>query len=565
MLAPITQTAPSPALRQKRELAAALMAKAKQQRKRRPKARRGKKPQDLLSWVCLRRRELRPGENFDLPKHLYLVEMFQNVAREIVYMKAGQIGVSELLISYAFHACDERGADVLYMMPTASDVTDFSQSRFGPALEASPYLASIVLGASRTRRGGADKVTLKRIRDSFLYLRGGTVGSDGRARQLKSVPVDILIADELDEMDDRAVPIGRKRLGHSPIKEVRQASTPSYTGIGIHSAWLASDQREWFVPCPHCGQWQQLLIDNVVLEFDDLGRPLAWHGQEDDTAWVACEKCGKQMDRLAPGEWVPTFPDRRVIGYHPTKLMAGHTPLITVVRNLNTVDETSRKEAFNQDLGLPYTPQGGRLTEADLDECRREYAHGPVAGAGASMGVDVNKLLTVVIRAKPDGNGDRKQLYAGQVLTFDEVGRLMRQYDVATCVIDNMPETRSARNFQAEFPDKQVWLCNYVEGQSGAKKASAAQWDARYGNVTADRTWTLDITFSRFYDRSNILPANIRGVPDYYKHMVAAVRVIEDKKGGTSIARYVHSGRDDFVHAENYCTIAAMRPVGWSR
>jgi len=451
MLPAVAPPTPSAELRYKRQLAAALLKRVERQQRPLP-TRRGGKAMDLLSWNCRYRQQLRPGEWFDLPHHKYLVDMFVEIAREMVYMKAGQIGVSELLISYALHACDQRSADVLYLMPTNTDVSDFGQSRFGPALEASPYLADIVVGSSASRnQRGADKVTLKRIRENFLYLRGGNVGRDGRARQLKSIPVDILIGDEIDEMDERAMPIGRKRLGHSPIKEVRQASTPTYHGVGIHAEWEKSDQREWFVPCPHCGKFQELLIDNVVEEWDDLGRPMIWHGQEDNRAWIACIKCGKELDRLAHGEWVPKYPGRQIVGYHPTKLMSGHTLLLSVVLNFNTVDETARREAFNQDLGLPYTPKGGRLTEGDLKACERDYAHGTVDyDAGVAMGIDVGKLLHVVIRARLDGKGERRQLFAGAVMDFDEAARLMHQYEVATCVVDALPETRAARAFQSE-------------------------------------------------------------------------------------------------------------------
>jgi endogenous inhibitor of DNA gyrase (YacG/DUF329 family) len=566
MVSPVPIAPAANSLAYKRQIASALMKKARRQQRPLP-TRRGGNPIDLLTWNCRYRQQLRPGEWFDLPHHKYLVDMFAEVAREIVYMKAGQIGVSELLISYALHACDQRSADVLYLMPTNTDVSDFGQSRFGPALEASPYLASIVVGASASKnQRGADKVTLKRIRENFLYLRGGSVGNDGRARQLKSIPVDVLVGDEIDEMDERAMPIGRKRLGHSPIKEVRQASTPTYHGVGIHAQWELSDQREWFVPCPHCGKWQQLDINNIVQVWDDLGRPIVWHGQEDDRAYIACTRCGKEVDRLAKGEWVPKYPGRSIVGFHPTKLMSGHTPLLAVVLNFNTVDETARREAFNQDLGLPYTPKGGRLTEEDLRACEREFAHGPLDyDAGAAMGVDVGKLLHVVIRARPDGKGERRQLFAGAVMNFDEVSRLMQQYQVNTCVVDALPETRSARAFQAEHKDKKVWLCHYVSAESGAKKSGPVQWDARHGNVNADRTWTLDITFSRFYDKSNVLPANIKSVADYHKHLLEPTRVVHEKPDGTVVGKYVGDGDDHFAHAENYCAIAAMRPTGWAR
>lgn len=548
----------------KRTLASALLTKVKRGGyDNLPRRGDGPPPLDLLSWTSVHRMYLRPDNRFSLPDHLYLVDMYQEAAREVVYMKAGQIGVSEMLVSYAMHACDQRAADVLYVMPTMHDVSEFSQSRFGPALESSDYLTSIVQGASRSIRG-ADKVSLKRIRNNWLYLRGGTVDNRGYARQLKSIPVDVLIGDEIDEMDERTMEIGRKRLGHSPIKEVRMASTPSYHGFGVHREWERSDQREWFVPCNHCGTWQTLEIDQVVEAWDDLKRPFVWHGQEEGRAWVACIKCGKELDRLARGEWVAKYPNRDVVGYHPTKLMAAHTPIIEVVRNFQTVDETKRKEAYNQDLGLPYTPAGGRMREADLDACRREYGHGPDDGVTAVMGVDVGKVLHAVIRVRAD-SGNRKQLFAGAVPTFEDVGMLMKQYRVKLCVVDALPETRAARAFQASFTDKIVWLCYYAGSEQGTKTQEPATWDYRKGIVNADRTRTLDATFARFYEETNTLPAGIRNVEDYYDHLTAQVRVVETKPDGTKVARYVQEMDDHYAHAENYATIASMKSLGWAR
>ena len=48
--------------------------------------------------------------------------IYSTVAPEIVVKKAAQRGLSEWLISYALHACDERGMDVIYTMPTDADV-----------------------------------------------------------------------------------------------------------------------------------------------------------------------------------------------------------------------------------------------------------------------------------------------------------------------------------------------------------------------------------------------------------------------------------------------------------
>jgi len=374
---------------------------------------------DLLAWTILRRATLAPGRPFNLGRHPYLTEIYSIRAQRMVIYKASQMGASEYLVSYALHAADERQATVLYLFPTDVHVNDFSAARIGPAIEASPYLDQIVVeGGAANGKRGADRVTLKRVRDRFVYLRGAQVSPDGQAHQLKAVDADCLILDEWDEMDPRAPVIARKRLGHSAIAEERAVSTPTYPGRGIHAEWLETDQREWQVKCGHCGTWQVVAIGSVVTEWDQLDRPVRWHGQKDGRAFAACRQCGKELHHLGMGQWVATYPGREVVGFHLTKLFSSTTPLLQVVRNLQEVDETKRREAYNQDLGEPYTPRGGQLTDQVLDACRREYAHGP-AGANAVMGVDVGNLLYTVIRGPADPEtGERPQRFAG-----GEIGR----------------------------------------------------------------------------------------------------------------------------------------------
>ena len=55
-------------------------------------------------------------------------------------MKAAQMGLTEVGINRAFYILDVLKRDVLYVLPTAINATDFSKARFGPALKHSPYL-----------------------------------------------------------------------------------------------------------------------------------------------------------------------------------------------------------------------------------------------------------------------------------------------------------------------------------------------------------------------------------------------------------------------------------------
>lgn len=517
---------------------------------------------DLLSWTMVRRGQLGPSKPFDLAIHPYLADIYNETAQRMVVYKAGQMGASEWAISYVLHACDERNATCLYVFPTSKHVSDFSAARIGPAIEASEYLEKIIIeGGATGRRRGADRVLLKRVRDRFIYFRGARVDPEGNAPQLKSVDADCLVLDEVDEMDQRAPTIAEKRLGHSRIAEERWVSTPTYPNMGIHAKWQESDQREWHVKCRICNTWQALTIQQVVTEWDQLGRPVEWNGKGTETAWVACVKCGHELDRLGAGQWVATYPERELRGYHLTKLFSFVTDVVDLVEALITTDETQRKEAFNQDLGEPYVPRGGQLTDGELDGCRREYGHGPVRGEQTVMGVDVGKVLHAVIRGPADvETGERAQRWAGEVESFEGLGRLMRRFGVGACVIDALPETRKAREFQAEWERKRVWLAYYVTQKIGSKRQEPVQWNLRDGVVNLDRTRTLDQMLAGFYEETSTLPANARMVLDYYDHLKAMVRVLEDSQGGQKVARYVETGPDHLAHAENYCGVADAAP-----
>lgn len=516
---------------------------------------------NLHDWTLRYRQNLKPALPLDFGRHAFLVDLYKSDAQRLVVYKASQMGASEYAVSYALHAADQRRATVLYLFPTEGHVSDFSMARIGPAIEASEYLASKVVDArGGDGKRGADRVTLKRVGDRFIYLRGAQVSPEGMAPQLKSVDADVLVLDEVDEMDARAPSIAVKRLGHSLLAEERWISTPTYPGRGVHAKWLESDQREWCVRCGRCGEWQPLHIDQVVVEWDQLGRPRAWNGQGEGRAWAACQKCGAELDRLGPGRWVAGYPGRDVVGYHLTKLFSPLVDLVHLVQALDTTDETKRREAFNQDLGEPYTPRGGQLTDEVLDDCRRDYGHGSLPGLRPVAGIDVGRVLHVVIRAPvSERPTESRQVFAGET-TWDELGRLLKQHRVRMTVIDALPETTKAREFQAGMPKGSVWLAYYVNQAAGTKRQEPAAWDEKEGVVNLDRTRTLDAMYGRFYERMATLPANAREIRDYYAHLKASVRVIEEKPGGVQVASYVESGPDHLAHAENYCLVAENAP-----
>lgn len=525
---------------------------------------------DLLEWTMEKRPYLGPSRPFDISKHLYLEAIYRCQYKEMIMMKASQMGLSEWLIAYAAHACDQRLANVLYVFPTETHVSDFSTARLGPAIEASEYLSKIVVdGSGSGGLRGSDKVSLKRIRDRFLYFRGGQVKTDGKAPQLKSIDADILIFDEVDEIDPRAPAIARKRLGHAreDLGNVLWVSTPTYPGAGIHAEYLESDQRKWFVRCEHCGERQPLEIDQVVLEWDDLGRPVEWNGREEERAWLGCKGCGRELNRLGPGEWVAEFPDRERAGFHLSKLFSAQNQVLDIVKNLDTVDQDKLREAYNQDLGLPFTPRGGSLDSERLDACRRNYGHGPNPYKTCYMGVDVGpKVLHVVVRTgKSFQNEETYQLYAGEC-TWDHLPNLVKIYRPRIIVVDAQPEVTKAREFQNQYPRNMVWLSYYPNQPQGSRKEENVVWNILDRTVLCDRTRILDETFAGFYGMTSTLPAYARNIRDYYKHMMASIRVTKENASGILVSSYIEVGSDHYAHAEVYALVASKCKIGqgWS-
>src|SRR4030042_865490 len=96
----------------------------------------------LLDWTKQHRPLLAPERPFDMEQHKYLVDLYNQTARRVVVCKAGQVGISEYLVSHALWSADERSATVLYIFPTEAHVSDLSSARIGRSEEHTSELQS---------------------------------------------------------------------------------------------------------------------------------------------------------------------------------------------------------------------------------------------------------------------------------------------------------------------------------------------------------------------------------------------------------------------------------------
>ena len=74
-------------------------------------------------------------QRFSFENFPYLVEIYDNMAEEIVLKKASQMGITAWAINKVIWLSVNFVIVAIYTMPTGADVSDLSQGRFNPVLQ----------------------------------------------------------------------------------------------------------------------------------------------------------------------------------------------------------------------------------------------------------------------------------------------------------------------------------------------------------------------------------------------------------------------------------------------
>lgn len=517
-----------------------------------------------LEFALLYHRNTR-GQPLHFADRPYLFAIYRDRARERVFQKAVQCGISELLIIDALEAAS-RGLQCLYVMPTQEKRDAFVANRVSRVIRATPFYRRLV----RSGSGCANSTGLKHFGKGVIRFVGSNVESE-----FIEFPADFVVVDEVDRCSQENLPLVRDRLAASEHKLAAWASTPTLVGTGIARLFDETDAKEWFLRCESCGERQPLdFFKNVVRqvaddEYELLDGEAARLHREPGTRNVElgtpndirvfCIRCGQPINRLAEGEWVARHPGRGISGYHISQLFVPTCP----VRQLwddwqaalrNTFEQ---QRFFNSLLGEPYTAEGSGLSRADLLACCADYAM-PSRAVGSTMGVDVGEWFHVRISDHPEP-GVRRAVFIGRVREPGELDLLLARYDVRCCVIDAQPEAHLVREWQKRHPPGRIWRCVYTDDDVREPRK-----DAREGIVRVARTPSLDAATEDILARRNVLPRNAATLDggEFVQQMIAPVRTLVAGPHGT--ARYVWTkpAADHYRHADNYDALATRLWAG---
>jgi len=474
------------------------------------------------------------GHRFDLRLYPYLVDLFDSNHADIVIRKGAQLGFTiALVLRVIALASALYKRSVIYFMPTRDDVSDFSKARFDRLLKENAVLARDVRGTDATH--------IKRIGETFVYFRGAKSRS-----QAKSVPADLVVFDERDEMDQDLVDLARTRLDGSPWRHQVSLSTATLPDYGVDHDYQASDQRTWHIKCRACGKWTCMELD----------WPESVKRRADGTAYRACKKCSGEIHTLH-GDWVAAYPDRSKMGLWVSQLCS---PTVSPQLVLDEYEDPGHnvREFYNSRLGLAWADTEDILDEASLravttDEPSKRSAQGP-----CFLGADVGKR-EIHWWAGEKRDGELEMLAFGVVGDFGELSDILRRFNVAVAVLDEMAETRKVREYKALHGE--VWGCWYSDAQR-----TGYDWGVKERRVAVNRTELLDQSHRMIVQKLVKMPRPDDRWHDLVKHMTNLARLVERNKetGLPKIRWVVRGGRklDHWRHAFAYAVLAAeMAPI----
>jgi hypothetical protein len=482
-----------------------------------------KQPGSLGEWATLTPIVL-DGRPFTFDRHEYLIEPYRDDHPCQVEIKAAQMGLSTKGMLRAMYAARYRGfRGILYLFPSRTDVTEFAKGRIDPLIEDNPDTLGRWLQDT-------DAANIKQIWNAFLYLRGmkSRIG-------LKSIPVDFIVFDEMDEASPAAVDMAMERMSHSEFREVLKLSNPTLPDYGIDKAFQETDQRYWHVKCEKCGEYTCLSEEFPQCLLEIGGRVIR-----------ACKKCQAELNPSI-GEWVAKHPGAEKRGYHYSQLVSHYIDPADILHQFRTTNNLT--EFYNLKLGMAYVEATNRLTVQEVLALCGGVGIASSDSGPCSMGVDQGKLLHVVI-GRREWRRAGKIVHVGEYQAWEELDRLMKVFNVARCVVDALPETRNARAF-AERHKGKIFLSYYSEHQKSGYK-----WNDGDLTVHSNRTESLDASHIEISAGRITLPRECDIIREFADHCANVAKKLEEDEDGSKRYIYVKLGPDHFRHAFNYEAMA---------
>lgn len=415
-----------------------------------------------------------------------------STVERIILFKAAQVGFTEVTLNAVAYYMDQDPASILVVQPNVEPMAKYwSKSRLSPMIRDCPRLRG-KLQPAKSRDAG-NTILEKAYPGGEISIAGAN-----SAASLASRPIRILILDEIDKYklspgtESDPIALAETRTDTFWNRKIILGSTPEdkHNSL-IEPEWEAPEveQYHYFVPCPHCGEYQTLRWGKKDGPFG-----LKWEQDKPSTAEYLCEHCAALIDEkykqrmLRDGEWrmtrEPTAPmKRRRVGFRLNGLYSPFRrwdELAHLWKNAQGNNELL-KQFVNERFAETWEPPGERVVPADLERRAESYAAEVPGAVGLlTAGVDVQAdRLEIAIKGWGAGqeswlighhriHGDPEKLE--DVWARLDALLLSKEYQhehggklrIAACMIDSGYKTATVYEFVRPRQSRKVWASKGV-------------------------------------------------------------------------------------------------------
>lgn len=518
------------------------------------------------------------------------------LAERIVMMFASQTGKTESGNNWIGYVMHHAPGPMLMVQPTEAMVKKSVRQRIDPMIAETPALVERVAEASS--RSGSNNMFMKDFPGGMLLLTGAN-----SAAALASMPIRYLFADEVDrwpfDVDGEGDPLGlaEKRTTTFRRRKVLITSTPTIRGASrVEREFKKSDQRRYFVPCPHCGHMQTLRWRDedgtFRLQFD---RDEHGHVIPESVLYI-CEACNTGIEErhkatmLPAGRWIATAPgDGKTIGFHLNGLYSplGWKSWVDIIAEFLDAKDYPEllKQWTNTVLAETWEDEGLTMNANTLaarmekDEWRDAVKGAIPAGAAVIIGAADVQGDRVEAKLVAYGAGEESwlvdyEIFWGDPSTdphvwadLDEWRRRERQHPVSGGTIRPaifLVDSGSGNHQDAVYDYVRPRQSERVFALKGkdylSRPGLAMESMAKNGHV---RLWLIathaakDRVFSRLRNAKDgpgfmHIP---RWAPDQYLDQMTSEKkvVTKNKRTGAFKVEYIQTGRNEAFDLEVYC------------
>lgn len=246
----------------------------------------------------------------------YLIEpmdsLSDNHTREVWMFKCAQSAGTEAGHNWLGQTVEEDPAPFLYIMPDENLAKKEFRTRIKPMFESTPSLRKHLRNCDIRNLYVGQETELDRM---FLYM-----GWAGSAVSMASTPIQKIVIDEAAKcqmnIGSEANPydlLRDRQKTFSDISKLYAPSTPILEGDAFDVEHKQTDQREYWLKCPYCGQYH--IGKHEYLQFDKNSAghllPAAHYKEDSKCSRYICPQCEKIWDdwkrwqAVQNGIWCP--------------------------------------------------------------------------------------------------------------------------------------------------------------------------------------------------------------------------------------------------------------------